>query len=73
MMAEIIGYLAIALGLIAIANKNMVKLRIIHGLSAATYICYGVMIEAYPIAFGGVIFMGIHTYHLIKIKRKSTV
>lgn len=70
MITESIGYLAIVLSLVAIANKNMVKLRMIHGLSALTYVVYGTMIGAYPIAFGGVLFMGIHAYHLIRMRRK---
>lgn len=70
-MTDILGYLAIALSLIAIASKSMVKLRVIHGFSAATYIIYGLMIEAYPIAFGGMLFMVIHIYHLIKIKKNN--
>lgn len=67
MSAEWFGYLALGLGLFAIAHKNMLWLRIVHGLSAACYICYGLMISAYPIAIGGSLFLLVHAYHLRKI------
>ena len=74
MTVEWIGYLALAIGLIAIANKHMLWLRLLHGLSAATYIWYGISIEAYPLILGGSLFLLIHSYHLLKMaQRKKSV
>lgn len=67
MTAEILGYVAIVIGLIAMSQKKVTNLRIIHSISAFTYVIYGLWIEAYPITVGGLIFMIIHIWHLYKV------
>ncbi|MEQ8584215.1 MAG: hypothetical protein RIC30_00800 [Marinoscillum sp.] len=74
MTAEILGYIALGLGIFAMANKHMLWLRVAHGLSAAFYVGYGLMISANPIVVAGVIFLFIHGYHLTRmfLTRKAT-
>lgn len=67
MIADILGYLALGLGIFAMANKHMLWLRIAHGLSAAFYVGYGLMISATPIMVAGVLFLIIHGYHLTRM------
>lgn len=72
MTAELIGYLALGFGLVAMGMKSLVPLRIIHALSAISYIVYGSMIGAYPLIIGGSLFLAIHSYHLVRIHKKVT-
>ncbi len=66
MSIEVLGYLAIAVGLIAMSCKEIIWLRSIHSISALIYIVYGSMIEALPIVVGGSVFLLIHMYHLAR-------
>ena len=67
MMADIIGYLALTLSLLAISMKTMLILRYIHAAAAATYVIYGVMIDAFPLMLGGALFMIIHLIHIVRL------
>ena len=67
--AEIIGFLALMIGLTAMGMKRMLWLRALHGSSAVLYIVYGLMIEAYPLIVGGFAFLTIHIYHIFKLTK----
>lgn len=72
MSAEWTGYLALGLSLMAMANNNMLKLRVLHALSAIAYIVYGVLLDAFPLVIGGSLFLMIHSYHLLKFSRSKS-
>tara|TARA_Y100001949_G_scaffold135785_1_gene117288 strand:+ start:52 stop:273 length:222 start_codon:yes stop_codon:yes gene_type:complete len=67
MIIELTGYIAIAFSLLAMAQKDMVKLRVFHLLSAILYIVYGMHLSAYPIVLGAITFLIIHIWHLYKL------
>ena len=71
MIADIIGYVALALSLLAISMKTMLVLRYIHAAAAATYILYGLLIDAIPLMLGGSLFMVIHLIHITKLHKKK--
>lgn len=66
-MVELLGYLAIVLSLIAMAQKRVIRLRAYHMLSAILYIAYGIHIEAMPLIVGAGAFLIIHSWHLYKL------
>ena len=66
-MIDIVAYLALAISLIAISFKSMLPFRIVHLLASALYAFYGLFIEAYPIALGGLLFMFIHIYRIYSL------
>ncbi|WP_258103598.1 hypothetical protein [Marinoscillum sp. MHG1-6] len=73
MSTEIIGYIALGLGLLAISMKEMMILRIFHALSALAYLIYGATIGAHPVMLAGVLFICIHGYHIFQlIKKRQT-
>ena len=55
-MTDIVGYLALGLGLFAISKKNMITFRLWHIASAVCYILFGLLLSAIPIITGGVLF-----------------
>ncbi|MEO9476145.1 MAG: hypothetical protein ABJG41_11435 [Cyclobacteriaceae bacterium] len=69
---EWIGYLALGLGILAISMKRMFLLRIVHALSAIGYLIYGILIEASPVILAGVLFLCIHSYHILQLLKKSS-
>lgn len=68
---EWVGYLALGLGILAISMKRMFLLRIVHGLSAVGYLIYGILIDASPVILAGVLFLFIHSYHILQLLKKS--
>ncbi|WP_170148028.1 YgjV family protein [Marinoscillum furvescens] len=72
MSAEWIGYLALGFSLMAMAHNNIIKLRVLHALSAISYVGYGIYLEALPLIIGGVLFLMIHSYHLLRFSKNKT-
>lgn len=70
-MIDLLGYLAVALGLSAMAMKDIMRLRILSLLANVTYIIYALVVSAYPIFVGCSIAVGIHVYHIHKLKREA--
>ncbi|WP_273274520.1 YgjV family protein [Maribacter polysiphoniae] len=69
-VAELLGYIAIATGFFAITKKEMGAFRLWHLISSFFYIIYGVFLESTPLIIAGVVFCIIHVYHLNKIKKE---
>ncbi|MBD1261711.1 YgjV family protein [Maribacter polysiphoniae] len=69
-VAELLGYIAIATGFFAITKKEMGAFRLWHLISSFFYIIYGVFLESIPLIIAGVVFCIIHVYHLNKIKKE---
>lgn len=63
---DVFGYIGLALGLLAIAKKQMFAFRLWHIASSTSYIIYGILLSAYPIIVSGLLFICIHLYNLNK-------
>lgn len=71
---EIVGYVASALIVVSITQKSILKLRLFGFMGGLTFLMYGVIIEAYPIAIVNLIGASIHAWYLRKlIRRKEEV
>lgn len=69
-VTELIGYLALAAGIVAMTMKNILTLRIIHSVSAALYVAYGFLMGAQPILVGGSLFLMIHAWKIHRQAKK---
>jgi hypothetical protein len=61
---ELIGYGGSALVIASLAQKSILRLRVIGLAGSATFFVYSLLIEAYPIAIVNVIAGAIHSYYL---------
>lgn len=66
-MIDIIGYLALGVGLFAISKKEIFSLRLWHLTSSVLYLTYGIFLQAYPVITSGILFIFIHLYNLNKL------
>ncbi|NJO92748.1 MAG: lactate dehydrogenase [Chloroflexia bacterium] len=67
-MIDIVGYVALTLALIAMMNKKVFSIRIIHLISCVFYLIFGLLAKANPVAIGAILFSIIHIYHLYRLK-----
>ncbi len=71
---EAVGYLASMLIVLSITQKSILKLRFFGFAGGVTFLVYGLLIGAYPIAVVNAIGASIHAAYLRKIlRRKSEV
>ena len=70
-MNNIVGFIALSIALFAMSNKDITKLRWWHLASSALYIFYGILIDAYPVILGAVLYCLIHSWHIYKQKKSS--
>ena len=68
-MVEAIGYCALTMSVLSICMSNMRTFRWLHLISSCLYLAYGILITAWPIIIGALLFMGIHTVRLLKMYR----
>ena len=61
---ELVGYLGSALIVISLTRKSVLKLRLFGMAGAVTFLVYGLLIGAYPIAGVNVIIIGVHVWFL---------
>ncbi|PKD44158.1 YgjV family protein [Rhodohalobacter barkolensis] len=66
---ELIGYLASLLVAISLMMSAIVKLRIINLIGSLTFTIYGVLINAWPVAFMNAFIVFVNLYYLVKIYR----
>ena len=71
-MLEYIGYLASVIVLISLLMSSVKKLRWINLLGSLTFVIYGFLIKAYPIAILNVGTVGINIYYIIKMANTKT-
>lgn len=65
-LVDLIGFAALAIALVAMSRKNVIILRRWHLAASTLYLVYGLLITAYPIIVGAVLYCSIHLYHLYK-------
>ncbi len=64
---EIIGYVASALVVVSITQKSILRLRIIGLMGSATFLLYGLLINAFPIVLVNAAAALIHLYFLRRL------
>ena len=67
---QLIGYLGSALVIASLAQKSILRLRLIGLGGSAVFFVYSILIEAYPVAVVNVIAAGLHLYYLVKITQR---
>lgn len=71
---EAVGYLASAFIVLSLLQKSILRLRIVGLVGSLTFIAYGLLINAIPIAAVNVLTAGIHIWYLRKLAvRKDEV
>jgi hypothetical protein len=68
---ELIGYLGSILVAISLMMKSLLRLRIINLIGALFFTLYGILLEAYPVAFLNGIIVCIDLYYLIQMWRQK--
>ncbi|MDT8337447.1 MAG: hypothetical protein RQ856_06450 [Candidatus Izemoplasmatales bacterium] len=71
-MLEYIGYLASIIILVSLLMSSVKKLRWINLLGSLTFVVYGFMIKAYPIAILNIATVGINIYYIIRMANTKT-
>ncbi|MBD0777641.1 YgjV family protein [Maribacter sp. ANRC-HE7] len=69
-VVELLGYIAITAGFLALTKKEMGAFRLWHLISSFFYIIYGVFLESMPLIIASIVFCIIHVYHLKKLKKE---
>ncbi len=63
-MAEVIGWIASGLVVVALMATSIVRLRLVGFAASIAFIAYGALIEAWPIVITNVVVALIHLWHL---------
>jgi GNAT superfamily N-acetyltransferase len=66
---ELVGYIASVLIAISVLNTNVLRLRIFNLAGAVSFVAYGILIQAWPVAvlnFFVVIVNAVHLYRLMR-------
>ena len=71
-MLEYIGYLASVIVLISLLMSSVKRLRWINLFGSLTFVVYGFLIGAYPVAILNIGTVLINIYYLIKMTNKKT-
>ena len=66
---EIVGWIASALVIVSLTQRSIFKLRLIGIGAAVSFLTYGLLIHAYPIAILNVVVIAVHIYFLRKLTR----
>ncbi|MCF6435364.1 MULTISPECIES: YgjV family protein [Pseudoalteromonas] len=66
---EYLGYIASVFLVISLMMSNVVKLRWFNLTGCVCFTVYGVMIEAWPVAFTNGLLAVVNLYHLYKLHR----
>ncbi|MCF7517210.1 YgjV family protein [Pseudoalteromonas sp. L21] len=69
---EYLGYLASALLVASLTMSDVIKLRWFNLAGCIAFTCYGIAIDAIPVAFTNGLLTFVNIYHIIKLKRQSS-
>ena len=67
---EYLGYLASVFLVLSLMMTNVTKLRWLNLAGCICFTTYGVMIQAWPVAFTDGLLAFVNAYHLIKLHNK---
>ena len=68
---EYLGYLASVFLVLSLMMTNVTNLRWLNLTGCICFTIYGVMIQAWPVAFTNALLALVNTYHLIKLFKES--
>ncbi|MEN9839984.1 MAG: hypothetical protein RL177_1463 [Bacteroidota bacterium] len=68
LLFELIGYVASVLVAVSLTMSNIVRLRVLNMLGAITFVAYGALIGAWPVAFMNAFIVGINIYYLLQMR-----
>ena len=68
---ELIGYLGSILVAISLMMRSLLRLRIINLVGALFFTIYGILLDAYPVAFLNGLIVCIDLYYLIQMWRQK--
>jgi hypothetical protein len=71
LLYELTGYAASVLVAASLMMSNIVRLRVLNMLGALTFVVYGALIEAWPVAFMNTFIVGINIWYLVQMRRKA--
>ena len=69
MNVEIIGLLATSFVLLSFIMKEIKKVRLINIVGATLFVIYGLLINSLSVWLMNGILIGVHVYHLLKMKK----
>ena len=64
---EIVGYIGSGLVVLSLAQRSILRLRVIGLVGSLTFLAYSLLIEAYPVAIVNSIAAAIHAFYLRKL------
>lgn len=67
---EYLGYLASVFLVLSLMMTNVTKLRWLNLAGCICFTIYGVMIQAWPVAFTNALLAIVNIYHLIKLVKE---
>ena len=68
---EIVGWIGSALVIVSLMQRSIFKLRLIGIGAAVSFLVYGLLIRAYPIAIVNFVVIAVHLYFLRKLTRRQ--
>ncbi len=69
--AELLGYAASLLIIGSVSRTSILQLRILGFIGALTFMTYGLIIGAWPVALTNVVLAGLHGYFLIQMSLRT--
>lgn len=70
-LAQLLGYLAFIFLAVSLWVNNDIKFRWINSLGSLSFVCYGILIHAFPIVLTNAVLFAINMYFLFKIYRRQ--
>jgi hypothetical protein len=70
-LAQLLGYFAFIFLAVSLWVTNDIKFRWINSLGCLSFVCYGVLIHAFPIVLTNAVLLAINIYFLFKIYRRQ--
>ena len=70
-LAQVLGYFAFIFLAVSLWVTNDIKFRWINSLGCVSFICYGIIIQAFPIILTNTVLLAINIYFLFKIYRRQ--
>jgi hypothetical protein len=70
-LAQLLGYFAFIFLAVSLWVTNDIKFRWINSLGCLSFVCYGILIQAFPIVLTNSVLLAISIYFLFKIYRRQ--
>jgi hypothetical protein len=70
-LAQLLGYFAFIFLAVSLWLTNDIKFRWINSLGCLSFVCYGILIQAFPIVLTNSVLLVINIYFLFKIYRRQ--